>query len=59
MNFLSRMRSKNKILQTVCFLGCFVLVAIATAYRNTAIPASAEAEQKQIIVLDAGHEGLQ
>lgn len=57
MKFLSKMRSKNRIIQTVCFLACFVLVAVATAYRTAAIPASANVEKKQIIVLDAGHEG--
>lgn len=55
MDFTNFTRSRNRILQTLCFLACFVLVAVATAYRNASIPAVADVSGKQVVVLDAGH----
>ena len=43
---------------TVSIIGCFVLLAVCARLTENALPTSAGAVQKPVIVIDAGHGGL-
>ena len=50
--------NKRSIRLTAAMLGCFALLAVCARLTEKALPASVEAADKPIIVLDAGHGGL-
>ena len=50
---------KTKIPHTIIFLACFVVVAVAVSFRNSAIPAMSNvSSDKRIVVIDSGHGGI-
>jgi len=44
-----------KIPLTFAFLACFVIVAVTANSRVTSLPATAGADGRPVIVIDAGH----
>lgn len=50
--------SKKSLRFTAAMVGCFALLALCARVTEGAIPASAEVSEKPVIVLDAGHGGL-
>lgn len=49
--------NNSRILQTLFFLVCFIVVVAVAAFKNMVVPALATAENKQVVVIDAGHGG--
>ena len=52
------MKNRNKIIHSLCFLSVFTIIAMAAAYHNVSVPASASVMNKQVVILDAGHGGM-
>ena len=53
------MRLNKKTLKfTACMVGVFALLAVCARVTDSALPASAEVSDRPVIVLDAGHGGL-
>lgn len=50
--------SKKSLKLTLSLIGCFVLLAVCARITEHALPTSANASEKPVIVLDAGHGGL-
>lgn len=50
--------SVRQLKLTVSIIGCFVLLAVCARITENALPTSAGAVEKPVIVLDAGHGGL-
>lgn len=50
--------NKKSIKLTVGMLGCLALLAVSARLTNNVVPASASADGRPVIVLDAGHGGL-
>ena len=50
--------NKKSIRLTLSMIGCFALLAVCARVTENALPASAAAAEKPIVVLDAGHGGL-
>lgn len=50
--------NKKSIKLTVGMLGCFALLAVCARMTDSVVPASAGADERPIIVIDAGHGGL-
>lgn len=50
--------NKKSLKLTLSMIGCFALLAISARITEHALPTNAPAEEKPIIVLDAGHGGL-
>lgn len=50
--------NKRSIKLTVAMLGCFALLAVGARLTDQVVPASAIADERPVIVLDAGHGGL-
>ena len=50
--------TSRSIKLTVSIIGCFVLLAVCARLTENALPTSAGAAQKPVIVIDAGHGGL-
>lgn len=50
--------NKKSIKLTLSMIGCFVLLAVCARITERALPASAVPSEKPVIVLDAGHGGL-
>lgn len=49
---------KMKLPLTLGFLACFLVLAFTVNYRGASVPAAAGANGNMVIVLDAGHGGL-
>ena len=50
--------NKKTLRFSVCMAGIFVLLAVCARVTDSALPASAEISDRPVIVLDAGHGGL-
>lgn len=50
--------NKKSIRLTAAMIGCFVLLAVCARVTERALPANVPAAEKPVIVLDAGHGGL-
>lgn len=50
--------NKKSLRLTLSMIGCFVLLAVCARITERALPAAAEAAERPVIVLDAGHGGL-
>lgn len=50
--------NKKSLKLTLSMIGCFVLLAVCARITERALPTAAEAAERPIIVLDAGHGGL-
>ncbi len=50
--------SKKSLKLTLSLIGCFVLLAVCARITERALPTSANVSEKPVIVLDAGHGGL-
>lgn len=50
--------NKKSLRLTLSMIGCFVLLAVCARLTERALPASVSAADKPIVVLDAGHGGL-
>lgn len=50
--------NKKTLRFSVCMAGIFVLLAVCARVTDSALPASAEVSDRPVIVLDAGHGGL-
>lgn len=50
--------NKKSLRLTFSIIGCFVLLAICARITERALPTAASVSQKPVIVLDAGHGGL-
>ncbi len=50
--------SKKSLKLTLSLIGCFVLLAVCARITEHALPTSANPSEKPVIVLDAGHGGL-
>lgn len=43
---------------SIAFLACFLVLAFTINYRSVSVPATAGANGRQVVILDAGHGGL-
>ena len=50
--------NKRSIRLTAAMVGCFALLAVCARFTDNAVPASAAADDRPVIVVDAGHGGL-
>ena len=50
--------NKKSLKLTLSMIGCFVLLAVCARITERALPTAAEAAERPVIVLDAGHGGL-
>ena len=50
--------NKKSLKLTLSMIGCFALLAVSARITESALPVAAPAAQKPVIVLDAGHGGL-
>lgn len=50
--------NKKSLKLTLSMIGCFALLAVSARITESALPVSAPVAQKPVIVLDAGHGGL-
>ena len=50
--------NKKSLRLTLSMIGCFVLLAVCARITERALPTAAEAAERPVIVLDAGHGGL-
>ncbi len=50
--------NKKSLRLTLSMIGCFVLLAVCARLTERALPASVPAAEKPVVVLDAGHGGL-
>lgn len=50
--------TRKSVKLTVSIIGCFVLLAVCARITENALPTSARAAEKPVIVIDAGHGGL-
>lgn len=50
--------NKKSLKLTFALIGCFVILAVCARITESALPTAASTSQKPIIVLDAGHGGL-
>lgn len=50
--------NKNSLRLTAAMIGCFALLAVCARVTEKALPTSSPAAEKPVIVLDAGHGGL-
>lgn len=50
--------NKKSLKLTLSMIGCFALLAISARITERALPTSADVSEKPVIVLDAGHGGL-
>lgn len=50
--------TRKSIKLTISIIGCFVLLAVCARVTENALPTSAGASEKPVIVIDAGHGGL-
>ncbi len=50
--------NKKSLRLTLSMIGCFVLLAVCARLTERALPASVSAAEKPVVVLDAGHGGL-
>ena len=50
--------NKKTLKLTLSMIGCFALLAVSARITESALPVAAPAAQKPVIVLDAGHGGL-
>ncbi len=50
--------NKKSLKLTLSMIGCFVLLAVCARVTERALPTAADAAERPIIVLDAGHGGL-
>ena len=50
--------NKRSFKLTLSMIGCFVLLAVCARITERALPTAAEVSEKPVIVLDAGHGGL-
>jgi len=50
--------NKKSLRLTLSMIGCFVLLAVCARLTERALPASVSAADKPVVVLDAGHGGL-
>lgn len=50
--------NKKSFRMTLSMIGCFVLLAVCARITERALPTAAEAAERPIIVLDAGHGGI-
>ena len=56
----NRLKNLNKksVKLTLSIVGCFVLLAVCARITERSLPTSADAVRRQVIVIDAGHGGL-
>ncbi len=50
--------NKKSLKLTLSMIGCFVLLAVCARITERALPTAAEAAERPVIVVDAGHGGL-
>ncbi len=50
--------NKKSLRLTLSMIGCFVLLAVCARITERALPVSVPAAEKPVVVLDAGHGGL-